>query len=411
MNAPVYPPPEKLNYRERIRHDFKTLGLDFRINDLDDSPWCKVNGHWEMLSKPLRAEIRMRLRRIGYSRRKSRKPSLTTAEDEWLALAHQQRYNPVKDYFEQLRQKPYYTREIGMGFYEPYLIPQIQQYLTNPDGHASTWLFRWMVGCLAKLYKQERNPMLVFAGPQYIGKSSFIRWLCPLPDFFREGAIRPEVKDERIRLADTFIQEVPELGNSTRKADVEAMKDHLTRKSIVERLPYGELPVKKYSICNFFGSVNFDGAGFLIDPTGNTRFLCCEVTAFNFDYSQICPESLWREALWFFDHGHRAWELTPSEREMQRKLNAEYQLVDALEDVIETHLEISHDPKDWMSTYDIRELVKPYYRTSNDRRLNMELAKILSAKGLKRRRGSYSDDEPHRKGWEGIKRVKSTVLE
>lgn len=412
----VYPPPNEdkpLNYRTRILADFQKLNLDFRINDLDDSPWVCVDGDWQMLSKPLRAEIRQRLRKEGYSRRDSGKVAVTTAEDEYLALAHRQRYNPIKQYFERLRSTSYIPRENDQGIYEPYFIPDIAKHLTNPDGYAARWLFRWTVGCIARLFDQERNPMLVLAGGQNMGKSSFVRWYCPAPllDYFREGAIRPEIKDERIRLADTFIQEVPELGNSTRKADVEAVKDHLTRKFIVERLPYGDLPVKKQAICNFLGTVNFDGAGFLVDPTGNSRFLVCEITGIDFGYSNYNNENAWREALWFYDHSHRAWQLTPREKQAQEEMNSRYQTVNALEDVIENKLIITHNPEHWMSTYDIRELLKPYYRTSSDHRFNIELAKVLNTKGLERQRGSYNDNEPHRWGWCGITKPQTTKLE
>lgn len=410
----VYPPPsdEPLTYRTRILNDFKKLRLDFRINDLDDSPWVNMDGRWEMLSKPLRAEIRQRLRKEGYSRQNTGKVAVTTAEDEYLALAHQQRYNPIKEYFEKLRLTSYHPRQNEQGFYEPYFIPEITSYLTNPDGYAARWLLRWTVGCIARLFEQARNPMLVLAGGQNMGKSSFVRWYCPEPllDYFREGAIRPEIKDERIRLADTFIQEVPELGNSTRKSDMEAVKDYLTRKFIVERLPYGDLPVKKPAICNFLGTVNSDGAGFLVDPTGSSRFLVCEITAIDFGYSDYNNENVWREALWFYDHQHRAWELTPKEKEAQQEINARYQTVNALEDVLENKLLITHDPKDWMTTYDIREWLKPFYRTSSDQRFNIELAKVLTAKGLVRDRGAYRKGEPHRWGWYGITKPKTIQL-
>ena len=129
-----------------------------------------------------------------------------------------------------------------------------------------------MVGTVAKVYEQARNPMLVLAGPQDIGKSYFVKWLCsPLPGHFMKQAINPDDKDSELRLTDTFIWEVDELPNTTTRQNSEALKSFLTMPFIKRRAAYGRYLTYKPAITLFVGTANFDGAGFLNDPTGTTR--------------------------------------------------------------------------------------------------------------------------------------------
>lgn len=391
---------------QKILDDLKQIKADFRINDLDESLEVSLDeSAWSPFDDTTDAIINMRLRDLGYGSRKRNKPSFDAVGKAFLVRGDQQRYNPIRIYFEKLRQEPYQPQQTNEGQYKPYLLHDFcLAMFDNPDGMFSTWLFRWMAGAVAKLFWQERNPILVLTGEQEIGKSTFIRWLCPIPERFREGPIRPDSKDDRFRLADMFIQEIPELGSTTRRADVEAFKDHITRKFIHERPFFGKRPVKKPAVCSFVASVNFDGAGFLVDSTGSSRFLVTEINHINFAYQKNNVDLYWREILWFVDHTFRPWELTPSEKEDRRKINAQYQMVNPLSDLLEAHFQITHDPADFLTTSDIKTWVEPHYKITNEIQFARELAKTLKMAGLERKRGSYSEGQPHRWGYGGIKR-------
>lgn len=377
---------------------------DFRINDLDESLEVKMSGQeWQPMDDTIEAIIRVKLREIGYGIKGKGKANRTAVSEAWTMRGHKQRYNPIKDYLQSLSGK-YEPRNAPSGNVEPYIIPEFCTLFDNPDGMFNRWLFRWMVGSIAKVYQQERNPMLVMSGEQEIGKSTFIRWLCPLPDRYREGAIKPDNKDDRLRLADTWIQEVPELGSTTRKADVEELKDYITRKEVRERPPYGKRPITKPSVCSFVASVNFDGAGFLVDTTGNTRFLVSEINHINFAYSKRDLNDLWAEAYWFYTEMYRQWELTPHEKQARRDINNQYQMVNPLDDVIDHYLDITHDPDDFMPTLQIRDYLAPHYKATTENVFGRELARSLKARGLTRKRMPYNGpDSPHRWGWAGIR--------
>jgi len=218
---------------DKIVKDLRSLGFDFRINDLDESIEIKTpEDDWRILDDTKEAIYEMEMEEMGYGVRGKKKPPQSSIKRAIRKLAHNQRYNPIKDYFNGLEGKygPVVPARMGAVNAEPYSIPAFcAGYLKNPDKMAGVWLFRWMVGCIARLFEQARNPMLVIIGGQRMGKSRLVNWLCPLPDNFREGKIEPESKDARLRLIDTFIQEVGELGSTTRRTDVEALKEHITK--------------------------------------------------------------------------------------------------------------------------------------------------------------------------------------
>ena len=393
------------NLFDEVVADLTEIGADFRINDLNEALECKYGAcDWQLLDDTTEAVIRTELREMGYGIKGAGKANRTAVSEAWTTLAHRQRYNPIKSYFDELRSVHYAPRHNGRASPVPWAIDGIGQYLDNPDGWATRWLFRWMTGCIARLYRQERNPMLVLAGPQAIGKSSFIRWLCPpdLIEFHREGLIKPDVKDERLRLVDTFIQEVPELGSTTRRSDVEALKNHITQKFVVERMPYGKRPMRKPALTSFAGSVNPDGGGFLVDSTGNSRYLCTQVDRYDFEYSRVNINLLWREAVWFYDNYPRVWELTPDEETARDAINAQYQIVNPLEDVCRAVLDFS-DPEVFTTALVIKNHLSPHYRYNSETQFSRELAKTMRSLGLKDGRVSFKKNEPHHRGWYGVK--------
>lgn len=400
---------------DKVTDDFESVGLNFRMNELGNVVEYQLDDdEWYVLDDFGEARIRTELRELGYGIQGKKKANLGAVRDAWLTLAYENRYNPIEEYFNQLRNDPkYHYSPLQEGdTYHAYRIKEfVHSYFDNPDEAFGIWLSRWMVGSIAKALRQERNPLLVIGGAQDKGKSTFVRWLCPLDDYHREGAIRPDSKDERLRLADTFIQEVPELGNTTHRTHAEAFKDHVTRKFIVERPPYGGRPVKMPAVCSFMATVNPDGAGFLVDTTGNTRFLVCEVNYIDFAYAKTDVNDLWAEAVWLYDNVFRSWELLPSEKVKRDRINKEYQLINPIDELIDEHLVVTNDADDFMTSAQIRDVISLHYRITSEYGFYRDLARILTARGLKKGRKSYSEGQPHRKGWHGIKKQPSVTLE
>lgn len=383
------------NIYDTVVDDLKSQGYYFRINDLDESLEVKTTGEgWQRISDTLECVIKSDMRDEGYGSK--RKPSLSAMRDAYTKWAHESRYNPIKSYFDSLVIEDYLPDTNG-----PYYIPTMSAYFDNPDGQMGVWLFRWMVGVIAKVYEGVRNPMLVLVGPQRSGKSFFSQWLCPVKDRFIRAAINPDNKDSNLRLADVLIWEVEELGATTRRADVEALKAFITKSFIYERPPYGRHPIHKPANASFVGTVNHDGAGFLTDVTGSTRFLSCEIEGIDFAYSQdVEVATLWREALWYYRHVPKAWELTDQEKQTQAIVNAKFETISALADVVESNFIITYDDVDFLTTQRIKNTCSNYYRITNENAFNNELARVLYKLGLKKGRQTHSDGGA--RGWHGL---------
>lgn len=382
---------------DKIISNLQSLGFDFRINDLDETLEVKRDsGDWARINDTIEATIRTRWRELDYGDHK--KPSLDAMRDAYITYADQQRYNPVKDYLNSLEGK-YKPHENG-----PYKIRTLASYFKNPDGLFEKWMFKWLTGGIAKIYNGERNPMLVLASGQYIGKSTFAKWLCPLPGHFLKSGINPDSKDSNLRLADVLIQEVEELGATTRRADLEALKAFITKPFIFERPPYGRHPIYKPAITSFIGTVNPDGAGFLNDPTGSTRFLVCEIESIDFGYTGINVDDLWSEALWYYRNVADCWKLTREEMEQQAEVNSQFEMALALDETCEVRLEITRSPEDFMTTKQIQAHLLGHHSISDDQKFSRELAKVLHKKGCRQGKTAYKPGQPHLRGWYGVRK-------
>jgi len=388
---------------QAIIDHLQTLGFDFRINDLDETLEVRRDGgQWQRISDTIEACVRTRWRELDYG--EAKKPSLEAMRDVYITYADRQRYNPIKDYFNSLKGK-YEPHPNG-----PYKIRTLACYFKNPDGMFETWLFKWATGAIAKIYQGERNPMLVLASGQYIGKSTFAKWLCPLPSHFLKSGINPDSKDANLRLADVLIQEVEELGATTRRADLEALKAFITKPFIFERPPYGRHPIYKPAVTSFIGTVNPDGAGFLNDPTGSSRFLVCEIESIDFDYTAMRVDDIWAEAFWYYQNVPNCWKLNAQETKQQAEVNAQFEMTLALDDVVEIRLEITLDFNDFMTTKEIQAHFLGHHNINDDQKFYRELSKVLHKKRCKQGKTAYKPGQPHLRGWFGVRRRQSDKL-
>lgn len=109
--------------------------------------------------------------------------------------------------------------------------------------------------------------MPILAGPQGIGKSTFIRLLGL--KWYSDNLQTFEGKEACEMIQGIWINEIGEL-NGLNRSEINAVKQFLSRTDDIYREPYGRRTVAFPRRCIFFGSTN--DSEFLRDQTGNRRF-------------------------------------------------------------------------------------------------------------------------------------------
>ena len=307
----------------------QSMGYTFRLNEVSEQ--LEANGR--PLHSGERADILTRLYDAGITNR-------TMSDDVIEAIAWRNRYHPVRDYLNGLTWDGT-PRIIALGRHLRTDDPEINY---QRDGAhlpvPAVWLYRWMIGAVARTLddglRRPDVPVLVWSGAQSIGKSSLAQWIAsPLEEYFREGAINPESTEHQRALCETWIWEVGELGLTTRRADVEALKHFLTQDGATYRIPYAKHPVRKKAMSCFIGTINPDGAGFLSDTTGNRRFLVANVKSIDWGYRDLPVDQLWAEAVHIWRATPDAWQLAPEEVERRDVGNVEHMQSDWVTDAIQ----------------------------------------------------------------------------
>jgi predicted P-loop ATPase len=371
---PFPDPTPTVTKSEAIINTLKELGYEFRLNLCDDT--IEVNG--EPLSDVLEACIRSQLR--------DQDMKLYGVKDAYIVEAERNAYHPVRDWLNGLvwDQERDYILELAK------LLEDDDPPVVYPDG--TTWplhtvyLYRWLIGAVAKALDGHQNAMLVLDGPQGIGKSQFARWLCSgIPGYFLEGPINIADKDTDIRLMTRFIWEVSELDATTRRADVSALKAFITKQSVTVRKSYGKYDITKPALASLIGTVN-NSSGFLADETGSRRFYVTRLTNIDWSYTAIPIDQVWANAVALY-RGGEPHTLQANERAAQQQNNARYEVESTLDDYLYKYFLITGDPEHTLRIGDIVEYLaeKGVRLSGSERAQAMELSRVLTRMGVVKR--------------------------
>lgn len=286
-------------------------------------------------------------------------------------------YHPIRDYLNSLKWDG--------GNYLDAFLGHLQFNPVIGDELGRLFIRRWLIGAVAKVIEQGQNFMLVLDGDQGIGKSYLVRWFCPLPRFFIEGAIHPDDKDSYLRLMSHWIWEVGELEGTTRRSDRAALKDFITRREVTIRAPYGRNDITRPAVASLIGTINEDGAGFLNDPTGTRRFAVVKLDAIDYHYTTIPIDQLWAQIYMLYQDGE-PWELTGQERAAQHAVNARYEADSPVEQYLRKvyawDKAASMRQENFTPALDIMEELRLAGLSGNERANLMEISTILKREGL-----------------------------
>lgn len=189
--------------------------------------------------------------------------------------------------------------------------------------------------------------MPIFAGPQGIGKSTFLAILGK--DWFSDSLTSFEGKEAAELIQGTWINEVGEL-TAMSKQETSAVKQFLSKTHDIYRAAYGRTTDKYPRRCVFFGTSN--DSEFLKDSTGNRRFWPVDVGEHKAKKSvwnelPLEVDMIWAEAYMYWSLGEELYlpkEIEKLAEEQQEKHRESY----AKEGVIREFLE-KKIPSNWES--------------------------------------------------------------
>ena len=179
-------------------------------------------------------------------------------------------------------------------------------FLGNKHKIATTAMQRMMIGAVARAYNPgcSMSWLPILVGAQGVGKSMFARSLVPT-DLFSEITTPLEtLMKEQYRLHVAWLLELPEIDNYFNTRNIENFKNLVTTRVDECRFPYASLPSKLPRRFVLIGTTNRNQ--FLVDSTGNRRFVPLEVGAhFQIPWKELTEQrdSLWAAAVHAFREG------------------------------------------------------------------------------------------------------------
>ena len=175
-----------------------------------------------------------------------------------------------------------------------YIRNLLPDYLGVEDTEYSYQVMRlFMLGAVARVYnpgcKFDYTP--IFTGRQGIGKSTFLRLLSLLDEWFNDSLDSLDSDKSTQSLMGSWIIELAELKSLARTAGgVDSVKRFLTATQDKLRLPYERRADVFLRQCVFAGTTN--KSDFLQDETGNRRFLIIQTGVNEPTKSLFAPEAM-----------------------------------------------------------------------------------------------------------------------
>lgn len=285
--------------------------------------------------------------------------------DALMGYSHNNKINEVQDYLKNLTWDG--TKRIDT---------LLTEYLGAEDNAYTRAVIRKsLVAAVARAMEPgvKWDYMPILAGPQGIGKSTFLQLLGK--DWFSDSLQSFEGKDASEMIQGTWINEIGELTVLTR-SETNAVKQFLSKKEDIFREAYGRKTGRFPRRCIFFGTSN--DMEFLKDKTGNRRFWPVDLytvipvkSVFNDLPSEI--DQLWAEAFVAWEQGEELF-LTGEAKEIAEMEQDNHRESNAKEGLILEFLE-KEIPVDW------------YSRELSEKRLilngNMDLSNVKLMKRTK----------------------------
>ena len=290
-------------------------------------------------------------------------------------IASRNRYNPV---IELLNSYDYDGRDYLSELYSIL-------HIADNDELSRTLIKKWLWQSISLLHNDETEPfgadgVLVITGRQGIGKTSLFRKLALKPQFFKEGVcVDFRDKDTYIRALSCWIAEMGEI-ESTFRSDIERLKAFITNSVDEYRRPYGRDSIRAIRRTSLCGTCNSDE--FLIDSTGNRRFLTVQIDKIELDrLRDFNAVMLWKQIEQMALNDIQGFRLTQAEQKQLAERNANHEKKLKGENEIEDILNQSDNARykiEWlyMTVTDFKQLYPDELRAYSSAQIGKVLDKM-----------------------------------
>ncbi len=195
---------------------------------------------------------------------------------------------------------------------------------------------KWIVAMVACIIDENiaNHTAIILSGKQGVGKTRWLNNLVPgeLHPYSYCGFLNLNNKDSDLQLSECFFINLDELANMS-KSSLDKLKIMITKDRIRRRRAYG-YNIENYTRrASFCGSVN--NSQFLLDTTGNRRFLCFEIEEIDLD-ANINLDNVYSQAMALFHSGFRYW-FNQEEIEDVNSTNKQFERTSLEEEVLLTH--------------------------------------------------------------------------
>lgn len=231
-------------------------------------------------------------------------PSPDKIERAVSAIAKRVSFHPVREWLQSLkwdgtaRLDKWLTRYLGaeQSFYMTAIGPKI------------------LIGMVARVMRPgcKLDTMPILESDQGARKSTAIETLVSV-EWFADTALEIGDKDSRQGLRGKWGIELAELDSIKSARSVGRIKNFLSQRNDHFRPPYGRRFTEVPRQCVFWGTVNPDGGGYLVDQTGNRRFWPITCGTIDLEALKADRDQLFAEACARFNAGERWWLSTEEE--------------------------------------------------------------------------------------------------
>jgi predicted P-loop ATPase len=245
-------------------------------------------------------------------------------------------YNPVSEW---ILSKPWDGTDRMEAVYETLTVRE-----GFPEDLKKVLVRKWLLSAVAAANKPsgfKGRGVLVFQGPQGIGKTSWLSSLVTDPAL-RDVVVKVDHhldannKDSILGAITHWLVEIGELDSSFRK-DFARLKGFLTSDSDKVRRPYARTESEYPRRTVFFATVNDEN--FLVDHTGNTRWWTLPLQAINFEHG-IDMQQAFAQLAEDFDKGANWW-LTKAEEEQLEACNSDHRSSSVMRDLLMDRLDLA----------------------------------------------------------------------